>query len=201
MRHWYLWIAFAACGGGSRPSPTPPVVANTPLAAPSCTATADHVRALVSKDPKDDESRSQRMRDAIETRCTTDAWAPDARTCIAGTQSLADPQHCKEKLTSEQREALEVALAALDHEPETAAGYDSKQIPVECQDFMRALHSFESCDKVPQASRDYVKQSDEELSGIFRNFQQLSPNAKTALVVRCKQGAASMVQAAAGMGC
>lgn len=197
MRHGYLWVALAACGGGSRPSPTPPVVANTPLAAPSCTATADHVLTLVNQA----DDKAKRMRDAIETRCTTDAWPASARSCIARTQSLADPQHCKQQLSSEQRGALEVALAAAEQDPAAAHAMDPTKVSVECQAYMRAMHGFQSCEKVPRESRDAMKQGEDAMVAAFATPQDMPAEAKAAMADACRQGTDALVKAAAAMGC
>jgi hypothetical protein len=91
-------LVLVACHHGS-PQP----------AVPPCAAAADHVGALLGKTP-----RAIRTREVFAQRCTVDEWGADVRACIVATRTLREPHHCKSKLTTGQRAALERDLAVID---------------------------------------------------------------------------------------
>ena len=66
---------------------------------------------------------------------------------------------------------------------------------------MRAMHSFESCEKVPRESRDAMKQGEDAMAAAFATQQDMSAEAKAAMADACRQGTDALVQAATGMGC
>jgi hypothetical protein len=46
------------------------------------------------------------MRDALKDACKDGAWSPDVRTCMVGARDHAAMQACEQKLTDDQRAAL-----------------------------------------------------------------------------------------------
>ena len=111
--------------------------------APSCTATADHVRGLLG--PR--ATRAGEIRDAFAARCESDGWDDDARACVVATTSLSKPRHCKAKLTADQRAALDRDLAVV------AATRASSQLPSACRAYGAMLDKLGSCPAMSEAVR------------------------------------------------
>lgn len=63
---------------------------------------ASHLATLVDRDPTKDATADQAMR----TRCETDAWSDDARSCFATAQSEPEVDGCKGMLTDLQRKSF-----------------------------------------------------------------------------------------------
>ena len=71
-----------------------------------------------------------------------------------------------------------------------AAGGD---LPKECQDYKAAIEKLASCDKLPQASRDALKQAYDQASAGWAN---LPAESKAGLATACKAGADAVMQSA-----
>jgi hypothetical protein len=72
----------------------------------------------------------------------------------------------------------------------TAAGGD---LPKECQDYKAAIEKLASCDKLPQATRDSLKQAYDTTSAGWAN---LPAEAKANLASSCKTAADAVMQSA-----
>jgi hypothetical protein len=137
---WLLVIT--ACHHGAAPP------------APSCQAVGDHVRALLGPG----SPRAPRIRDAFAARCDVDGWDADARSCVLATTSLQKPRHCKAKLTSEQRAALERDLAGISATPAAA------RLPSTCRDYRMMIEKVGSCAGLPVGTRAALEASYRELT-------------------------------------
>jgi hypothetical protein len=108
MRHLLalpLVLAFTACGG-HKAAPTTPVAKPDPIphtAGPACAAVADHMVTVVAADQPDTHAK---LGEAIRTRCTTDHWSDEARSCLATMENEAEAKGCVDMLTEPQRKAL-----------------------------------------------------------------------------------------------
>jgi len=175
-------LAFAllvACGSKSAPPPKP-----VEKPAPTCVAASDHMLDLV--EPKDAHAR--KIRDIFHLRCEQDAWSPDARACVVSTTSLKDPKGCKAKLALPQREALERDLA----EAERVAR-DAKL--TSCERYKQRIEQLMMCDKLPQATRDALKQGHDAMSQSWGQMKDLPEEARKAMEDGCKLGTDALEQA------
>jgi len=102
----------AACGGSQKPAtvppPTPDPIPQT--AGPSCKDVTAHLATLADRDPTQDASANETLRQ----RCTSDKWTDDARSCLATAQSDDEVNGCKTKLTDAQRSAFPAPKPAAD---------------------------------------------------------------------------------------
>lgn len=172
-----LALLLAACGSTqSAPREPPP---------PSCDAVADHVRTLLDE-PEDHE---RAVHSIFATRCERDRWAAEPRRCIVETRSLADPQNCKAKLTPAQRDVLDRELRAADRAARAA------RLPAECEEYKALVARLASCDKVPQQSRDALKQGLDAMSESWKNIGTMSDEFRRDLVQGCRAGADALKQA------
>lgn len=173
-------IAIAACGSPPRPEPV-----DKP--APACTAVADHVLDLVTpKNPKDDKAR--KLRDIFALRCEQDAWSADVRTCVLSTTSLKDPKGCKSQLAIPQREALERDLAEAEKAAREAALSS-------CDRYKQRIEQLMACDRLPQSSRDALKQGFDAMNSAWSQVGDLSEEARKAMDEGCKMGTEALEQA------
>lgn len=165
-------IAVAACRHGAAPPPEP-----------SCEQAADHVKSLL--EPKDVAASSVRI--VFATRCREDVWTVEMRSCVMSTISLKDPKHCKAKLEPRMRARLENDLA------EVAVTAKAKEVPAQCREYARAVEKLMSCDKIPQAARDAIRQS-------YETQRQAWTRGSTD-IEGCRPAAMAIRQAAASVGC
>jgi hypothetical protein len=180
VSRWWLVIVLVACGSSS-PKPPPKPVEKP---APSCVAAADHMLDLV--EPKDQHAR--KIRDIFQRRCEVDAWPGDVRECIVSTTSLKDPKGCKSRLVIMHREALERDLAEADREART------KALP-ECERYKQRIEQLLACDRLPQQSRDALKQGYDSMAAGWAEMKDMPEEAQKALQDGCKHGADALEQA------
>ena len=136
-------------------------------------------------EPKDDGARA--VRGVFATRCREDAWAVEVRSCVVSTTSLKDPKHCKAKLSPVVRAHLDTDLAS------AAATGKTRDLPEACREYARMVEKIMTCDKIPQASRDSIRQSYET--------QRQSWTKGSTDVEGCRPAAMALRQAAASVGC
>ncbi|HEX3760656.1 MAG TPA: hypothetical protein VHW23_18200 [Kofleriaceae bacterium] len=143
-------VLVAACHHGDAPPP-----------APSCTDAADHVRSLLSPGAP----RASRIRDAFVERCEADGWDDEARSCVVATTSLRKPRHCKDKLTRDQRAALDHdlgAVAALPARPALGA------LPPACRDYGSMIDRLVDCAALPGSARAALELAYSNLTRAWR---------------------------------
>lgn len=169
---WVLLVA-ACYHGDAEPSAT-------------CTAAAEHVRALI----RPASPRANRIRDVLAVRCSVDDWSDEARACVVATRSLRDPQHCKAKLTADQRAALDQELAAL------PAAAHVAWTPPACNDYRALIDKLGTCPALPPALRAAFEQSYRELVRDWARGDHPVP----ALETQCRV-AASGLRSAVGLTC
>ena len=121
---------------------------------PTCTAAAEHVRTLIQPT----STRANKIRDVFLERCGVDGWSAEVRECVVATRSLNNPQHCKAKLTVDQRAALDRELSA----PPVANV--AIQIPPACRDYQVLIEKLGSCTVVPPSLRAMFEQGYRELA-------------------------------------
>ena len=171
MRLALLAVLTAACHHG----------ASAPSSA-GCTAVSDHVYAML---PQDDHGKH--VRDAVAARCAKDEWPAAARTCMMDTKTLHDGHHCKDRLTAEQHVALDADLEAI--EKKRAA-----ELPAECERYRLLMGKIATCDKLPRASRDALKQAYEAMSHGWTRFADQPAEGRRMMIEGCKQAVDAVEQ-------
>lgn len=76
---------------------------------PPCAKVAHHMVDLMNPDPEVAEV-AKTINDIMLERCEHDAWSADAQQCMLGMKTLEDHSPCEERLTIEQRDALDRAI-------------------------------------------------------------------------------------------
>ena len=74
-----------------------------------------------------------------------------------------------------------------------AAGGNA-DIPAECNDYKMAMEKLAACDKMPQASKDALKQGFDAMSQGWAAAKDMPAEAKKAMADGCKQGADALMQ-------
>jgi hypothetical protein len=176
---WFLLVV-ASCGGPA--APPPKTVDNTPPPAFTC---ANAANILVDQGTPDERLA---MRHDLEEACRSDHW-PAAYIDCASVKNAT----CTDSRTPDQ-----IAHAnAILHPPRAA-------LPKECEDYIRAIEKLATCDKLPQASRDAMKQGLDAMKSGW-DFSNLSPDDyKTAMAAArsaCAQGADAVRQGSRAAGC
>jgi len=180
MRVWRIAV-LVLVGCSSPPAkPTRPAKPAT-----TCTDVANHMLDLI--EPKDDHA--QRIREIFAVRCEHDAWEPEARVCVTSTTSLKDPKHCKAKLSTDQRDALERDIAGAD---KLRAG---KWKSPACDRYKQLIEKLASCDKLPQQSRDALKDGFDAMIKGWENAGEMPEEARKAMEDACTQGSDALTQA------
>ncbi len=72
-------------------------------------------------------------------------------------------------------------------------------LPAECNDYKAMIEKLASCDKMPQQSRDALKQGYDAMSQGWANIGSMPAEAKKAMADGCKQGTDALKQAAGAM--
>lgn len=73
----------------------------------------------------------------------------------------------------------------------------SADLPAECAEYKGMMEKLASCEKMPQQSRDALKQGFDAMSASWANTAAMPPEAKKAMADGCKQGAEALKTAAA----
>jgi hypothetical protein len=160
----------AACHHGDAPPP-----------GPTCTAAAEHVRALLGPGGP----RSTKIRDVVEARCDADAWSLEVRECVVATTSLRRPRHCKAKLTTDQRTSFDHELAALDA---------TAPRPQSCGHYRALIEKLAACQAVPPPVRAAFERG---YIAILQALSQDSVADAPALEAQCRSMADNLRQALA----
>jgi hypothetical protein len=72
-------------------------------------------------------------------------------------------------------------------------------LPAECNDYKAMIEKLASCEKMPQQSRDALKQGYDAMSQGWANVGAMPAEAKKAMADGCKQGTDALKQAAGAM--
>jgi len=142
-------------------------------------------------EPKDDHAK--RIREVFATRCEVDKWDGNARACVVSTKSLKDKKGCKAKLSPEQREALDRDLDEADRVARAS------KLPAACDRYKALIDKLMSCDKLPQQSRDALKQGFDAMSASWKNMEDMPPEARKSMEDACTAGSDALQQAVAAV--
>src|SRR5689334_14577993 len=79
---------------------------------------------------------------------------------------------------------------------DTTGAAPAGDLPAECNDYKAMIEKLASCDKMPQQSRDALKQGYDAMSQGWANVGSMPAEAKKAMADGCKQGTDALKQAA-----
>ena len=74
-------------------------------------------------------------------------------------------------------------------------------LPAACEEYRLIIQRMAACEKIPQQSRDGLKQAYESMSQGWKNMGNLPPEAKQSIENTCQQAVKAMQQSATTMGC
>lgn len=112
----------------------------------------------------------------------------DEGSAVKADDKMAKPDDKMAKPADDKGSAAAPAGSAA---PAAAGGGD---LPQECQDYKGAMEKLAACDKMPQASKDALKQGYDAMSQGWANISSLPPEAKKAMADGCKQGTDALMQ-------
>ncbi len=93
------------------------------------------------------------------------------------------------------------AAPAAGSDTAAAPAGDAGGLPQECADYKAAMEKYASCDKVPAATKDAMKQGFEAQSAAWANIGAMPADAKAQMATGCKQGVDALKQGASALGC
>ena len=181
-------LVVVACGGTPVHEPVAPVAA-----APTCSDVGVILRGAINGESTEAGPAREA---AIAQACETDHWPGDVIQCVTANRK---PASCLDKLATPQRVAYEDKLAAWSEkfggdENGEEGGVEmgvvggvigSSNIPNECIRYGELIARLQSCDKMPAAARDALRQGFEAAAGTWLTLPQ---NDLKALAVGCKAG-------------
>ncbi len=167
------------------------------------------------------------IRELAVHRCTFDEWPSEVVACLGMVTSDNELQRCIGKLPEHQRRALESEMkafaarpprpspdAAVDAEPDdsddgswtlNAAPNDPQDpadpagIPAACLEYEQSMDRLATCDKLPRASRDALRQGFEAMRTSWGQLGSLPKSARDAMETGCRQAVAALKQAGASI--
>jgi hypothetical protein len=157
------------------------------------------------------EKFTAQVGDLAEQRCIADAWSDEARTCLAEIEKEDDFERCEDKLTKGQQTALEEEMKRVMMESlseETAPAVATAPIFEEtgilaCNEYLRTLERFVTCEKVPQEARAAVTTSAQSMKGNWASLRDpaVPREALKAAADGCKQAVDALKMSAKANGC
>jgi hypothetical protein len=158
-----------------------------------------------------------KIRDSSITRCKEDKWTNEILKCLADAKKADDVAKCQQMMSKEQSDNMAKAIAGAmgtqpEPPPDTGSGSGSGSgsapapsgdiagLPPECAEYRSFIEKLATCEKMPQASRDALKQSYDAMASGWKDLDKLPPEAKASLVSSCKQGV-EVLKKTAGPAC
>ena len=190
-----------------------------------CAKAIDNAMSLSKEDYKRSgvaEETQPKIRAASLARCNEDKWPNVVLVCLEQAKTTDDVIKCQKQMSKEQQENMAKSITAVISAAEkpvtpeavgsgTGAGTGAGTadtgsaalpagMPAECAEYKAVIDKLSTCDKLPQPSRDMLKQSFETTSKSWADFDKLPDTSKAALANTCKQGVEA-VKKAAGATC
>lgn len=174
------------------------------------------------------EETQPKIRAASLARCNEDKWPNAVLVCLEKAKTTDDVISCQKQMSKDQQENMAKAITGVISAAEkpvtppeagsgtgvgtgagTGAGTGSAEgsavvtptpagMPAECVEYKTVVEKLAACEKLPQATRDMLKQSFEATSKTWANFDKLPESSRGALINSCKQGADAVKKASAG---
>ena len=155
-----------------------------------------------------DDATVAKIRESSVTRCKEDKWSNEILKCLADAKKADDVAKCQQMMSKEQSDNMAKAIAGAMPPPDPDSGSGSATeappssdvagLPAECAEYKAAVEKLASCEKMPQAGRDAMKQSFDAMSASWKDLDKLPPEAKASLVASCSQGV-KVLKKTAGM--
>lgn len=151
-------------------------------------------------------------------RCEMDDWSAEVVRCLGRVTSENELQRCIGQLPEYQRRAVEAEMKAfalrpppvtldagvdaeedtdVDIEPADSTG--SSSWPPSCAEYEQVMERLASCDKLPQASRDALRQGFDSMKSAWGNLAAMSQSARDTMASGCQQAVDALRQAGASI--
>jgi len=168
-------------------------------------------KAEMSKMPGMDDKMMDKMKGIAMQHCKDDKWPDDVLKCLSDAKAMGDADTCTKKMPKDMQDKMSKDMmaamtggAGAAPPPPPSGGSDTGaapaapaagggDLPKECADYKAAIDKLASCDKMPQAARDSLKQAYDQASSGWAN---LPAEAKAGLATACKAGADAVMQSA-----
>ncbi len=161
----------------------------------TCVEVRQHVDTLLEPRYGKDPEKLRKLGHAVTKHCLDDKWTPSLRKCVVDTRSLDDGHHCLDALPADQRTAFETAMETAAKDPPVA---DPNALPAACLKYRDLMLKLSTCDKLPQASRDAMKDAFEQA---WKAFSDVPPEGREALGESCKSAVDAMEQTMMSLSC
>ena len=99
-----------ACAGSPAPKTTPEPVAGSLL---DCAKVADHVAKTVDAAKPRPGVTHEAIDGLVAGHCKADAWSDETKQCLFAIATIAEGRACADKMTAEQRTAIQTDARAL----------------------------------------------------------------------------------------
>lgn len=188
---------------------------NARVAALACHASADHAVTAAADYmiARYGDGAADAIREIVQHRCEIDHWPSSVTKCLDRVTSDNEMQRCIGQLEDYQRRAVEAEMKAFVQRPAKAwpdAGIEaeglinglapddeSADLPYNCQRYTTLMKKVMTCDKLPQASRDAMKQAFDAVKSGWASYADMPQAAKGAMASGCQQAADAIDQAIA----
>ncbi len=167
---------------------------------------AGAVAAMLAKlSPAEARELGPTFGEVLQARCERDAWQDDVVACFAETADLASSDRCMKLMPHDQEKALmddiaKAASAAAKRPPPAPLPSPLGDIPPACAAYQKVMEKLATCDKLPAASRDALKQSFEAMQRTWAQLANMPPDTLKTINDACQQGVDAMAQMSA-FGC
>jgi hypothetical protein len=160
------------------------------------------------------EGAADEIRAIAQHRCETDRWASPVLRCLDRVTSDNEMQRCIGQLEDHQRRAVEAEMKAFALRPPKTAPPDAaddmeedllpepddlSSIPYSCQQYEQVMAKVMTCDKLPQGSRDAMKQALDAMKSGWANLATMPQESRDAMASACQQGVDALNQAMASI--
>ena len=202
---WLVVAALALSGCGKKGSE----------AKGDCAASVSNAVSLSAEEFKKNgvtDDTVAKIRESSITRCKEDKWTNEILKCLADAKKADDVSKCQQMMSKEQSDNMAKAIAgAMGSQPDPDDGSGSGSgsaeapapsgdLPAECAEYRSLIEKLATCEKMPQAGRDALKQSYDAMATGWKDLDKLPAEAKAALVSSCKQGV-EVLKKTAGPAC
>jgi len=161
------------------------------------------------------DGAADEIRTLTRHRCETDHWASAVTRCLERVTSDNEMQRCIGQLEEHQRRALEAEMKAFALRPPKIApdaGIDAEvdlsgidpidddanqDLPSACQQYEELIQKVMLCDKLPEASRDAMKQALDAMKSGWKDVGALPQSARDAMGSGCQSGVDALNQSMA----
>ncbi len=154
------------------------------------------------------------IREITRHRCEQDHWGSAVLTCLDRVTSDNEMQRCIGQLEESQQRAVEAEMKAFVGRPVKVipdvpldAWVDPLEdmddttatVPYSCRQYEQLIEKVKICDKLPQASRDALKQALDAMKSGWAGYAAMPQEAKDALSSGCQQGVDALTQGMASI--